>query len=75
MIPDIPFDELLRHNWLTDIVKLGDISIEYIAENTVGFPMDILSSKTNCRVLDSSYDLILSVGQVVPYVVGGSVCL
>lgn len=71
MYPDIPYEELIPHNWRTDVVKLGDVPGEFIAEITDGLWTESLSAEVNRRVLDPSYDLILSVGQVVPHVVIG----
>lgn len=71
MYPDIPFEELLPHNWRTDVVKLGEVPGQFISDITEGLWTDSLSVEINRRVLDPSYDLILSVGQVVPHAVVG----
>lgn len=71
MYPDIPCGKLIAHNWRTDVVKLGEVPGDYISKITDGLWEDGLSVEINRRVLDPSYDLILSVGQVVPHEVIG----
>ena len=71
MFGDIPFDRFLEHNWRTEVVRLGEVSGEYLSEITDGLWKDPVSVEVNRRVMDESYDLILSVGQVVPHEVIG----
>ena len=71
MYGDIPFACFLPHNWRTDVVKLGEVPAAYLEEITGGLWHDPVSVEINRRVMDESYDLILSVGQVVPHEVIG----
>ena len=71
MFGDIPFEKLIPHNWRTDVMKLGEIPAEYLEEITGGLWHDPVSVEINRRVMDPDYDLILSVGQVVPHEVVG----
>ncbi len=71
MFGDIPFERFLEHNWRTEVVRLGEVSGEYLSEITDGLWTDPVSVEVNKRVMDESYDLILSVGQVVPHEVIG----
>jgi len=69
--PDIPFEAFLPHRWRDDLVILGELSGEFISEITGGlldFPMEI---GVNKELIDGQYDLILSIGQVVPHEVIG----
>ncbi|HBP38730.1 MAG TPA: D-mannonate epimerase [Clostridiales bacterium] len=69
--PEIPYATFLPHRWRTDIVKVGQVPAEYIREVSGGlldFPIDI---EINKRLLDPSYDLIISIGQVIPHEVVG----
>lgn len=71
MFGDIPYDRFLVHNWRTDVVRLGEVPASYLAEITDGLWTDPVSVEINRRVTDPSYDLILSIGQVVPHEVIG----
>ena len=71
MFGDIPYEKLIPHNWRTDVVKLGEVPATYLEEITGGLWRDPVSVEINRRVMDDSYDLILSVGQVVPHEVVG----
>ncbi|MDR0852091.1 MAG: lactate racemase domain-containing protein, partial [Clostridiales Family XIII bacterium] len=70
MYGDIPFERFFMHNWRTDTVKLGLVPEEFVfdvSEGLVSLPVDVEVSR---HLLDG-YDLILSVGQVVPHEVIG----
>ena len=69
--PDVPFEALLVHNWRTDVVKLGEVPAEFIRDVSEGLMSDPIDVEINKRLLDPSYDLILSIGQVVPHEVVG----
>lgn len=71
LFPGIPYEELLVHNWRSDVTCLGEVPGEYLAEITGGLWTDPVSCEVNRLVMDESYDLILSVGQVVPHEVVG----
>ena len=71
MYGDIPYDCFLCHNWRTDVVKLGEVPADYIAEITERLWTEPVSVEINRLVMDERYDLILSVGQVVPHEVIG----
>lgn len=68
---EVPFEKIIVHKWKTDIVKIGEIPSEYVSEVSDGlldFKIDI---EVNKRIIDDSYDLIISIGQVVPHEVVG----
>ena len=71
MFGDIPYEKMLVHNWRTDVVKLGDIPGEAVSEITGGLWKTPLAVEINRRVIDKSYDLVISPGQVVPHEVIG----
>ncbi|MBQ6067452.1 MAG: DUF2088 domain-containing protein [Clostridia bacterium] len=71
MFGDVPFDRMLVHNWRTDVVKLGEIPADFISEITEGLWTESVACEVNRRVMDESYDLIISPGQVVPHEVIG----
>ncbi len=68
--PDIPLERFLPHRWRTDLVELGAIpqnEMEAISEGLIKQEMKVAVN----RELYAGYDLILSVGQVVPHEVVG----
>ncbi len=69
--PDVPFDRMIVHNWKTDVVKIGEVPAEFVSEVSEGLVNNKIDVEVNRRLLDPSYDLILSVGQVVPHEVVG----
>ena len=71
MFGDVPFERMLVHNWRTDVVKLGEIPASYVSEITEGLWTEAVSAEVNRLVMDESYDLIISPGQVVPHEVIG----
>lgn len=71
MFGDVPFDRMFVHNWRTDVVKLGEVPADYISEITEGLWTEAVSVEVNRLVMDESYDLIISPGQVVPHEVIG----
>ena len=71
MFGDIPHDRFLVHDWRHDVDKLGEIPAAFVSEITGGPWNDPVSIEINRRVMDESYDLIISPGQVVPHEVIG----
>ena len=71
MFGDIPYEEFIPHDWRRDVVRLGTIPAEYLEEVTGGLWHEPVDVEINRRVMDPSYDLILSPGQVVPHEVIG----
>ncbi|MEA4912624.1 MAG: lactate racemase domain-containing protein [Oscillospiraceae bacterium] len=70
MYGDIPFERFISHNWRTDVIKLGEVPASYVAEVSEGVMEQPIDVEVNKRLFDS-YDLILSIGQVVPHEVVG----
>lgn len=71
MFGDIPFERFIPHNWREDVVKLGEVPAVYLEEITEGLWHEPVAVEINRLVMDESYDLILSIGQVVPHEVVG----
>ncbi|MCR5207039.1 MAG: lactate racemase domain-containing protein [Eubacterium sp.] len=71
MFGDIPFERMLVHNWRSDVEKLGEIPAAFLSEITEGLWTEPVNAEVNRLVLDESYDLIISPGQVVPHEVIG----
>lgn len=71
MYGDIPFEKMLYHDWRNDVIPVGIVPKDYVAEITEGLWDKDVQLETNKIIMDKSYDLILSVGQVVPHEVIG----
>ena len=71
MFGDIPYEKFIPHNWRTDVMKIGEVPAEYLEEITEGLWHDPVDVEINRLVMDEKYDLILSIGQVVPHEVIG----
>jgi nickel-dependent lactate racemase len=68
---EIPKESFIVHNWRTDVVKVGQVPGQYISEISEGLVNEPIDVEINKRLLDKSYDLIISIGQVVPHEVVG----
>lgn len=67
----IPFEKVIPHRWREDVVPLGEIPASYVAEVSDGLISEAIPVEINKLLLDKSYDLIISIGQVVPHEVVG----
>ncbi|MBR0112285.1 MAG: DUF2088 domain-containing protein [Clostridia bacterium] len=67
----VPFDSIIVHNWRTDVVKIGEVPGEFVSSVSEGLVKDKIDVEVNRRIVDPSYDLIISIGQVVPHEVVG----
>ncbi len=67
----VPFEKLIVHNWRTDVVKLGEVPAEFVSEVSEGLVSSKIDVEVNKLIVDKSYDLIISIGQVVPHEVVG----
>ncbi|MBQ7542973.1 MAG: DUF2088 domain-containing protein [Clostridia bacterium] len=67
----VPFDRMIVHNWRTDVVKLGEVPADFVRNVSEGLVDSKIDVEVNRRIVDKSYDLILSIGQVVPHEVVG----
>lgn len=64
--------ELFRtHNWRTDIETLGEVPAEYVREQSEGKLDYSWPAQVNKLISSGGFDLILSIGQVVPHEVIG----
>jgi nickel-dependent lactate racemase len=68
--PDIPLDCFRVHDWRNDVVSKGIVSGELIKEWSGGKVDYEVNAEVN-KILFDDYDLILSIGQVVPHEVVG----
>ena len=68
--PNVPRSMFRIHNWRDDVVTLGSASSDFIRELSGGKLDYEVKIQVN-KILFDSYDLILSIGQVVPHEVVG----
>ena len=71
MFPGVPNSLFRVHNWRDDVVTVGIVPgdfVKEVSEGTIDYPIPV---QLNHLLLDGGFDLILSVGQVVPHEVIG----
>jgi len=71
MFPAVPKDLFRVHNWRTDVETLGEVPAEYILEQSEGKLNYPWPAQVNRLITQGGFDLILSIGQVVPHEVIG----
>lgn len=67
----VPIECIIVHNWREDVVKIGEVPGEFVEKVSDGLLNNHIDVEVNKLLLDKSYDLIISVGQVVPHEVVG----
>jgi nickel-dependent lactate racemase len=68
---NIPLDCILVHKWREDVREIGEIPADFVKEVSDGLIYEPIKVEINKYLLDPSYDLIISIGQVVPHEVVG----
>lgn len=71
MFDDIPLSLFREHNWRSDLTTLGEVPGEYLYEVSEGKVSYTWPAQVNNLVAEDGFDLILSIGQVVPHEVIG----
>ncbi len=71
MYPGLPENRFMVHRWRKDVIRLGEIPAELVSDVSGGRIARAIPVEINKILLDKSYDLILSIGQVVPHEVAG----
>ncbi len=71
MFGPVPESLFQTHNWRTDVVHLGEVPSAFVCQQAEGkldysWPVEI-----NRLIVEGNFDLILSIGQVVPHEVAG----
>ena len=67
----IPANHFLVHNWRDGVSKIGEIPGGFVNEISGGLMHETMDVEISNYLLDPKYDLILSIGQVVPHEVAG----
>ncbi len=71
MFGSIPYSLLIKHDWRNDVEKIGEVPASFVKEVSEGLVDEAIPVEVNRLLLDKSYDLVVSVGQVVPHEVVG----
>jgi nickel-dependent lactate racemase len=71
MFPDVPFELFHAHNWRKDTVTLGEVPPEFVHQQSEGKLNYTWPVQINRMLVEGGFDLILSIGQVVPHEVIG----
>jgi nickel-dependent lactate racemase len=71
MFGETPLDLFRVHNWRTDVETLGEVPASYIHEQSEGKLDYAFPAQVNRLISQGGFDLILSIGQVVPHEVIG----
>jgi nickel-dependent lactate racemase len=71
MFPGMDKSLFRVHNWRTDVETLGEVPSEFIREQSEGKLSYAWPAQVNRLISQGGFDLILSIGQVVPHEVIG----
>jgi len=71
MFGELPANLFRIHNWRTDVETLGEVPAEFVREQSEGKLNYSWPAQVNRLVSRGGFDLILSIGQVVPHEVIG----
>jgi nickel-dependent lactate racemase len=71
MFPGVPASLFRVHNWREDVVTVGTVPGRYVKEFSEGAIDYDWPAQVNRLLIEGGYDLILSLGQVVPHEVIG----
>lgn len=71
MFGEVPIELMRVHNWRRDVVTLGEVPADFVAEATEGVYREAWPVQANRMLVEGGHDLILSIGQVLPHEVAG----
>jgi nickel-dependent lactate racemase len=71
MFGGIPQRLFAVHNWRTDVVTLGELPASFIQQQSGGLVDYTWPAQVNRMIPEGGFDLVLSLGQVVPHEVIG----
>ena len=71
MFPGVPASLFRTHDWRNDVVELGRIEREWVEKTTEGAVSFDWPVQVNKLLIEGGFDLIVSLGQVVPHEVVG----
>ncbi|MEO1497705.1 MAG: lactate racemase domain-containing protein [Planctomycetota bacterium] len=68
---EIPLERFIAHDWRNDLESLGVLPEDFLAELSEDRMRSSVEVAVNRRIVSGDYDLVLSIGQVVPHEVIG----
>ncbi len=68
---DIPKERYLVHNWRNNVEKIGEIPAEFVSKVSEGISSESIDVEISSHILHGDYELVVSIGQVVPHEVVG----
>ncbi|HRX86438.1 MAG TPA: lactate racemase domain-containing protein [Phycisphaerae bacterium] len=71
MFPGIPAEVFHVHRWREDLVPLGEVPADWVAELTGGRAEFPITCAVNRLLVEGGWDRIISIGQLVPHEVAG----
>lgn len=71
MFPGLPHHLIREHRWRDDVLTLGEVDADWVAETTEGIYRRPWPAQANRLVCEGGHDAIFSFGQVVPHEVIG----
>ncbi|MGQ9661727.1 MAG: lactate racemase domain-containing protein [Kiritimatiellia bacterium] len=71
MFGEIPLDLFREHDWRNGVVTLGEVPADFVKQVSEGAVDYAWPAQVDRLVVDPRFDLILSIGQVVPHEVVG----
>ncbi|WP_319502637.1 lactate racemase domain-containing protein [uncultured Draconibacterium sp.] len=71
MFGKMPTELIRDHDWRNDVITLGTVPAEFVKEVSEGAVNYSWPAQVNKILVEGNYDLILSIGQVVPHEVVG----
>lgn len=71
MYRNVPHNLFRVHDWRNDVLTMGTVSGEFVSELTEARLSYPWPAQLNKMIVGGGYDLIISVGQVVPHEVAG----
>lgn len=71
MFGNTPLELFREHDWRNDVITLGTVPAEFVNEVSEGAVDYSWPAQVNKLLVEGNFDLILSIGQVVPHEVVG----
>jgi len=71
MFGNMPANLIREHDWRNDVITLGTVPADYVKKVSEGSVNYSWPAQVNKLLVEGNFDLILSIGQVVPHEVVG----
>lgn len=67
----VKHEDLIVHRWREDVAKIGEVPSGFVERVSDGLVSEGIDVEISSHIVNGGYDLILSIGQVVPHEVVG----